>query len=107
MQLQMVQMARQQLHQILPMVTLRDEEIQQYVVTRDASCAAPVVATSEASPQSTDSYETASGGVDVADEAPVESKPKEQLSSEVCLSSDLSFAILIFKLYPLLLKSLC
>lgn len=87
MQMQMVQMAHQQLHQILPMVTLRDEDIQQYVVPRDASrAAATVVGTSEASPQSSDSYETASGGVDVSDEAAVELKPKEQLSSEVyCL----------------------
>lgn len=95
MQMQMVQMARQQLHQILPMVVLRDEDIQQYVVTRDASCAAPVVGTSEASPQSSDSYETAS------DEAAMESKPKEQLSTEVCLSSDFSVPVRIFKLCPL------
>lgn len=77
MQMSMVQMARQQLHQILPLVSMRDEDIQRYVVSRRVQPPASVVSSCpgmESSPQSSDSYETASGSAEVMEEATVDVK---------------------------------
>lgn len=78
MQMSMIQMARQQLHQILPLVSMRDDDIQRYVVPRRVQPPASVVSSCppgmECSPQSSDSYETASGSVETMEEATIDNK---------------------------------